>query len=88
MTPTFQGTSCGTNPIVTTFSSRNILMEHDALGHTFLSVDIGVLNSTMVPCGDIRLIFNDGCCSAQDVHLSAAYVEGSGTTTFTCKDAG
>jgi hypothetical protein len=88
MTVTYEGTSCGTNPIVTTFSSRNAVVEHDSLGHTFFSVDIGVINSTMVPCGDIRLVFNDGCCSSQEVHLSAVYAAGAGTTTFACKDAG
>jgi hypothetical protein len=86
---TFQGTTCGSNPIVSTFGKQGIVVEHDAAGRTLLSVDIGIINSTMVPCGDIQLVFNDGCCMARQIHLSAVYVEGSGATVFSCsKDAG
>jgi hypothetical protein len=88
VTPTFEGTSCGGSLTVTTFGKLQILVEHDGAGRTFLSVDIGLINTTMVPCGDIRLIFNDGCCTHHEVHVSAVYDEGSGTTRFSCKDGG
>jgi len=88
ITATFQGSSCGGNPAVTTFGKNGITVEHDAAGRTFFSVDIGLINTTMVPCGDVRFVFNDGCCMRREVHVSAVYDDGSGTTTFSCADAG
>jgi hypothetical protein len=88
ITATYEGTSCGGTHTVTTFAKNTITMEHDGAGRTFFGVDIGLINSTMVPCGDVRFVFNDGCCTAQEAHVSAVYDEGSGTTTFSCVDGG